>query len=439
MRLPFEKVFKRTAKYYTHIIATSLSENLTRFGDNEISQNVSRQDSLMEVRIVDGNKAVKFVISKFDDESLDEAVKRAEEKLKYSKPLEFVPFPTKTEVKINSSRYYDKRVAEKKPSDRADNIKKMMKFCKKTNRLSYGIISDNTVEVVVADSNGLFQKSISTSVAYEITVNKNGGYGKAEAYSWKDDIDYEKINETAIRKSDLATNPVDIKPGKYTVILEPMACVEIFGFMGYLGFNALAYYENRSFMSGNLGKKIFSDKITITEDPSDFPIAVTPFDLEGFPRQRTILVENGVARGLVTDKKTSHLTGLKYTGHSLFEPNGWGAVPVSVVVEPGNKKIDEIIKETDYGIIVSELHYVNPLKPKTLELTGMTRNGTFLVKNGKIVSAVKNMRFTQSMVDAMNNVEEVSAERYTYEFWYGGVYTPALKISNFNFTSSTEF
>ncbi|MGC8867277.1 MAG: metallopeptidase TldD-related protein, partial [Elusimicrobiales bacterium] len=323
--------------------------------------------------------------------------------------------------------------------DRAKRIKNMMRFCKKTLRLSYGIISDTVCQTVIADSNGLCQKNISTSVSYEITVNKNKSYGKATAYSWKDDIDYERINERAIKKSDMSSKTLDIKPDRYTVILEPMACVELFGFMGYLGFNALAYYENRSFLSQNIGKKIFSDMLTITEDPLDFPLSVMPFDFEGYPRKRVVLVENGVAKNLVTDKKTSHLTGFEYTGHSLFEPNAFGAIPVAIVVEGGKKSFDEIIKETDYGIIVSELHYVNPLKPKTLELTGMTRNGTFLVKDGKIVGAVKNMRFTQSIVEAMNNIEDISLEREAYEFWYGGVYTPALKISDFNFSSSTEF
>ncbi len=439
MSLPFEKVISKLKDYYVHIVGVEVKENLTRFGDNEISQNVSTEDRFMEIRIVDNNKAVKFKISKFDDDSIKSSIEKAKEKLKYSKPLAFVPYPTKTSVKIDSSKYFDEKVSKMTPMDRAKRIKKMMSFCKKTLRVAYGIISDSVSHTVVADSNGLYQKNISTSMAYEITVSRNNAYGKAEAYSWRDDIDYEKVNERALKKSDMASKIIEIKPGRYTVILEPMACVEIFGFMGYLGFNALAYYENRSFLSGNIGKNIFSPMLTIIEDPVDFPLAITPFDLEGYPRKRVVLVENGVAKNIVTDKKTSHLTGFDYTGHSFFEPNSIGAIPVALMVEKGKKSLDEIIRETDRGIIVSELHYVNSLKPKTLELTGMTRNGTFLIKNGKIVSAVKNMRFTQSIVEAMNNIEDISSEREAYELWSGGIFTPALKIANFNFSSSTEF
>ena len=434
-----DEIFKNTKGLYTHIVFHSFNENLTRFGDNEISQNVSIREMIAEVRIVDGDRAVKFTISKFDPISIKDAIDKARERLKFSKPLEFVPYPTKTTLRIDSSKYFDKNVEHITPSMRASRIKKILSFCKKTSRLAYGIISDGVGCIVVADNNGLFQKSTMTSISYEITINRNGAYGKAAGYSWRDDIDYEKINERALKKSDASSKASEIKPGKYKVILEPMACSELFGFAGYLGFNALAYYEKRSFVSDKLGERLLSDKLTIVEDPLDFPLDVSPFDYEGQPRERVVLVENGVVKNLVTDKKTSHLTGLKYTGHSLLEPNNYGAIPVAISVEPGKKTLDEIISETDFGVLVTELHYVNPLKPKTLELTGMTRNGTFLIKDGKLRSSVKNMRFTQSLVDAFSKIEEISSDREVFRWWVGGIHTPALKISEFNFSSSTEF
>lgn len=439
MKSVIDKIFKYTKGFYTHVVYNSSIENLTRFGDNEISQNISRKDCLIEVRICDDKRAVKFTLSKFDDESIKKSVELGKEKIKHSKPLEFVPYPTKTNVKIDSKKYFDKNVTEITPIDRANRISKIISLCKKTSRLSYGIISDSTSEIIVTDDNGLFQRAYLTSVSYEITINKGGGYGKACGYSWKDDLDYESINEKALKKADASQKTIEIKPGKYSVIIEPLACSEVLGFVGYLGFNGLAYYEKRSFLSDRLGEKILSDKLTIVEDPLNFPIAVLPFDLEGYPRERVLLVDKGVVKNVVTDKKTSKLTGLRYSGHSLLEPNGWGAFPVAMSVEAGNKTLDEIISETDYAILVTEFHYVNPIKAKTLELTGMTRNGTFLVKDGKISSAIKNMRFTQSFVEALSNIEDISSERYAYEWWSGGILTPAIKINNFNFSSSTEF
>ncbi|MCX7641052.1 MAG: TldD/PmbA family protein [Elusimicrobiales bacterium] len=439
MESVISKIFEYTSGFYTHIIYNASLENLTRFGDNEISQNVSRKDMIIEVRIIYDNKAVKFTISKFDDDSIKNAVEKAKEKLRFSKPLEFVPYPTKTLVKFSSLKYFDEKITQITPQIRAKRIKNFLSFCNKTSRLAYGIISDFQNEIIIRDSYGLNQKAVFTGISYEITVNRNGGYGKAQANSWKDDIDYERINQIALRKSDSARRTTEIKPGKYKVILEPLACVELIGYMGYLGFNALSYYENRSFVSNNLGKKVLSDKLTIIEDPISFPFSVMPFDFEGYPRERVVLVENGVIKELVTDKKTAHLTGFKYNGHSLFEPNAYGAIPVAMSVEGGKRSINEIISDTDYGILVTELHYVNALKPKTIELTGMTRNGTFLIKDGKIVSAIKNMRFTQSIVEAFSNIEELSQEREVYDWWNGGIYSPAIKISDFNFSSSTEF
>jgi len=177
--------------------------------------------------------------------------------------------------------------------------------------------------------------------------------------------------------------------------------------------------------------------VNIIEDPVDMP--VMPFDLEGMPRERVVLVENGVLKNVVTDKKTSKLTGLPYTGNSIFEPNSHGAICLSLSMLPGKKTSDEIIADTDRALLITDFHYTNPLKPKSLEITGMTRNGTYLVENGKIKKAVKNMRFTQSMVEALNNVEDISSDRKTLSEWMASMSVPTVKIKDFNFSSGTEF
>ncbi len=436
MEAIIENILKQTKGYDCHIILSSSNENLTRFGDNEISQNVSKSNIKASVRIISDKKAFKFTISNFDKESIKNEIKKAKETLKFIKEDENTPFSTQTKIKIDSKKYYDEETSNISPQKKAKDISNFLKFCKKTSKLAYGTLSTNTNEIIIANSVGLYQKAVLTNSEYEITVNTNGAYGKAHAYSKKySDINFEETNNIALKKSELAQNPVDIKPGKYTVILEPLAIDSFFYFFGYLGFNALAYYEKRSFANDNIGKKIFSEKLTIIEDPIDFPQPVLPFDLEGMPRERVILVEKGILKNIVTDKKTSKLTGLKYTGHSLFEPNPYGAVPVAISIEKGTKTFDKIISETDRAILVTEFHYTNPLKYKTLEITGMTRNGTYLIENGKIKRAVKNLRFTQNMVEAMNNIEELSTERTCFQ----SLLTPAFKIKDFNFTSTKQF
>lgn len=434
-----EKILKETKGLDTHIIVNSYKNHLTRFADNEVSQHISTTDLYASIRVISGNKVVKFNLNRFDDESIKDAVNKAKEKFKFIKEEKDVPFATKTSLKIDSKKYCDLKLLSLSPQERVSKISKFLKFSKRTNRNSYGVINNTHSTTTISNSYGLFQRFSKTQIEYSITVSKDGGYGKSYAVSYRDDINYDEVNEIALKKSDLSKNPQDIKPGKYTVIIEPMGVSDLLSFMGWLGFNGLFYYEKRSFASENLGKKIFSDLLTIIEDPVDFPGAVMPFDLEGYPRERVVLVENGVLKNIVTDKKTSKLCNLKYTGHSFFEPNNIGAIPVAMVVEKGDKTIDEIIKETENAILITEFHYTNPLKQKDLEITGMTRNGTYLIENGKIKKAIKNLRFTQSIIEAFNNILEVSSDRKMFIDYDSGVLTPALKIDKFNFTSSTQF
>jgi PmbA protein len=434
-----DSILKNTKGYDCHIILTSYTKNLTRFGDNEISQNVSSTDISANVRITDGERVYKFVISKFDEISIKDAISRAVSNMKMTKKAEFIPPPTTSVIKIDSDRYFDESVSSISPIDKVSRIKKFLNFCSKTGRLSYGTISNSYGVFIVANSNGIFQRQKETSYEYEITVNKDGAYGKAVGYSFKDDINIDEINEKALNKSDLSKNPIEIKPSKYTIIVEPLAVSEFLPFFGYLGFNALAFYEKRSFATDNLGKKIFSEKLTIYDDPSDISCPNILFDLEGMPRKKIVLVEKGVLKNLITDKKTSKLCNMPYTGNSVFEPNAVGAIPFSLSVESGQRSLQDIIKDTEKGILVTEFHYTNVLKPKTIEMTGMTRNGTYLIESGKIKKAIKNMRFTQNMVEALNNIEEISKESYVFKGWWSVIKTPAIKIRDFNFTSSTEF
>lgn len=434
-----ESILKYTKGFDTHIILTSYTRNLTRFGDNEISQNVSSNDIYANIRISDSKRVYKFVISKFDDNAIKDTICRAVSNMKMTKEAQYIPSSTNSVVKIDSDRYFDKSVSEISPLDRVLKIKKFLNFCSKTGRLAYGTISNSSGIFIVANSNGLFQRQKETSFEYEITVNKNGAYGKACGYSFRDDLNIDAINEKALKKSDLAKNPIEIKPGKYTIIAEPLAVSEFLVFFGYYGFNALAFYERRSFATDNLGKKIFSDKLTIYDDPSDKSYPALLFDMEGMPRKKIVLVENGVLKNLVTDKKTSKLCNMPYTANSLFEPNGFGAIPFNMSVECGKKSLSDIIKDTEKGILVTEFHYTNVLKPKTIEMTGMTRNGTYLIENGKIKKAIKNMRFTQNMVEALNNIEDISDKSEIFKGWSSVIKTPAIKIKEFNFTSTTEF
>jgi predicted Zn-dependent protease len=230
-------------------------------------------------------------------------------------------------------------------------------------------------------------------------------------------------------------------PGAYVVVLEPAAVTDILEFMAWFGFGGLGFVEGRTFMAGKLGQKVLGDNITILDDAYHSLQQGLPFDFEGLPRQRLTLVENGVAKAVVHDRVTARRAQTQTTGHALPQPSAEGPYPLDLVLSSGNSSVEEMISSTERGILVTRFHYTNLVEPMDLVLTGMTRDGTFLIEKGKVAAPLKNLRFTQSVVEALREVELISREqKTTHSDWGPGSYTaPALKIRRFNFSSGTQF
>ncbi|MBI5956821.1 MAG: TldD/PmbA family protein, partial [Chloroflexi bacterium] len=208
-------------------------------------------------------------------------------------------------------------------------------------------------------------------------------------------------------------------------------------FLAYLGFSALAVQEGRSFMK--LGQKVVGDNISIWDDglsPDGLPL---PFDFEGVPRQKVALIDKGLAIGLVYDSYTAGKEGKASTGHALPAPNTYGPIPVNLWMGTGQSDKEEMLKSTKRGIWVTRFHYTRPIHPLKVMVTGMTRDGTFLVENGEIVGPIKNLRFTQSYLEALSSVELIGAQTKLERGPMGSSRVPALKVSRFNFSGVTEF
>ena len=439
MEKTIEKILAKAGKMPCEVIFVSNKSALTRIGDNEISQNVYTDNEYAEVRVQSEGKNFKFSLNKFDDETLNNAFKNAQMSLKYmKKESNFFPL-LKTSVKIDHKRNFNKEAAELSPDFRAKKAKEITSYCLKKNLTAYGIISNGAMGLALANSQGVFQKYEESFLDYELTVKCGQGYGAAEAHSHLCDIDFSKINETAVEKAVLAKSPKDIKPGKYKVILEPQPANELLSFLGYYGFAGQAYAEKRSFVSENLGKKMFADFINVQDNALDGKACGMPFDFEGFPKQKVDLISKGVIKSIVTDRDISKKTGFAYTGHSLAQPNSYGPLPINMEMKEGDTSLEEMIKNCGYGLLITQFHYTNCLKPKEVEMTGMTRNGTFLVKDGKIVHAVKNLRFTQSAIEAFKNIEAVGDKAEVFGGYFGKTACPALLVKDFNFSSGTEF
>src|SRR5260221_7030436 len=251
-------------------------------------------------------------------------------------------------------------------------------------------------------------------------------------------FDPQKLAERASEKARMAKAAKELAPGKYTVILEPAAALDLVGFLFY-DFAATALADQRSCLIKRIGKPLFGKNISIVDD-AYHPLQLgAPFDGEGIPRQRVSLVEDGVPKNLVYSRDSAKKAGKKPTGHGFGLPNDYGEAPMNLVFSGGDSSLEKMIASTDRGLLVTRVWYIREVDPYEKIMTGMTRDGLFLVENGKVTSAVRNFRFNQSLIELLKNVEAMSpAIRATAEEAFEMV-VPAIKANNFHLTEPTKF
>jgi predicted Zn-dependent protease len=269
-------------------------------------------------------------------------------------------------------------------------------------------------------------------------MSPDGGTGYAESTSMDaTTIDAAAIGREAATKARAGDRAVTVEAGDYPVVLEEYAVVDITDMLGYLGFSALAVQEGRSFVEP--GRRIGSELVTIVDDGADPNGLPMSFDYEGVAKQRVPLVDAGVCREVVYDSQTAARAGRSSTGHGLPAPNPWGPFPLNAVMSAGTTPREELVKGIDRGLLVTRFHYTNVVHPKLAMITGMTRDGTFLIERGEVVGPVRNLRFTQSYLDALAGVSAVSSSRKTIRGFLGAAVVPALRIDGWTFTGVTEF
>ncbi|MBI4656471.1 MAG: TldD/PmbA family protein [Elusimicrobia bacterium] len=435
------KIFSSAGRRPVEALISSAEFSLTRFADNVISQNVSKISTDVSIRILEGRRMAKVSTNQTDAAGLKRTVEKALWMLKFQKEdRHLLGLPKPLPVPPAGEKLYFENTAGFSPEDRAKKINETVKKTKGAGQTAYGTLDNGWSRTTVANSAGVFASHLETSATFSLTTRRGDGFGWAEEL--QNDvgkIDFEGVAAAAVEKAGKAVRPREIKPGKYTVILEPAAVAEMLMFMNIYGFGGRFYLEGQSFMSGKMGQKVLNEKITIEDDSLAGPCAGMPFDFEGMPRKKVVLVADGIARGVVHDRKTGLKMKTPSTGHSLPQPNTYGPIPVNVVFKKGNTEFKRMLENTREGILVTQFHYVNILKPVTLEMTGMTRNGTYFIHNGEIAYPVKNLRFTESIVGAFNRVEEAGDRLCISPSWFGKMAVPALKIQDFNFSSATQF
>jgi len=248
----------------------------------------------------------------------------------------------------------------------------------------------------------------------------------------------QKLAERASEKAHLAVKTTELAPGRYTVILEPAAVLDLVGFMFY-DFAATAVRDKRSCLNNRMGKQLLGKNISISDDVFHPLQKGAPFDGEGMPRQRVLLLDRGVPKNLVYSRASAKIARRKPTGHGFALPNEYGEAPMNLVFGGGDSSVEKMMASTDRGLLVTRLWYIREVDPYEKVMTGMTRDGLFFVENGKVTGAVKNFRFNQSLIEMLNNVELMGpAVRATGEESFEMV-VPAMKVRDFHFSEVTKF
>ena len=434
-----EKIFRLAGKVQCEVTADTKRSALTRFADNVISQNVAVSSTDFSVRLSDNGRTAKVNFNQADDETLKRSIGLGLDILKrQKKDPGLPPLPGPRPLPPGAPVYF-RETAGLTPDFRAQKVRGLALACKKSRQTACGTFENGANELVIANSLGVFARHAESFAVYSATVRDRDGSGWAEGTAFDvNKLDFAELNARARGKAAGSRAPRDVKPGKYTVILEPQAAADLLLYLAIYGFGGQFYNEGQSFASGNLGKKLLSPLLTIEDNALDGAAAGMPFDYEGQPRRKVTLVDRGVLKSVVHDRRTARAAKSASTGHSLPQPSSMGPLPLNVSLKPGAGSLEDLIKGAERAILVTQFHYTNLLKPHNVEMTGMTRNGTFLVEDGKISYPVKNLRFTQSAVEAFSRVEAVGGAAVPCQVW-GRVACPPIRLGGFNFSSATKF
>jgi predicted Zn-dependent protease len=411
---------------------------LTRFANSEIHQNVAESNVTINLRVVVGKRVGVASSGRTDEDGLSRLAENAVSIARVVEELDdWGGLPGPTEIG-NVPAAFSRATAEASPEFRAEAVRAVIGAADEAGVTAFGSFATGMESNAIANSNGARAAGTrTTSQLITVSMGPGGGTGYAEAAAVDaSTIDAAAIGREAAGKARATADAVTVEPGDYPVVLEEYAVVDLLDMLGYLGFSALAVQEERSFFEPD--RRIGSDLVTLVDDGYDPAGLPMWFDYEGVAKQRVQLVERGVCRGIVYDAQTAARAGVTSTGHGLPAPNPWGPFPLNMIMEPGAASREELIGGLDRGLLVTRFHYTNPVHPKLAIVTGMTRDGTFLVEDGKISGPVKNLRYTQSYLDALAGTVAVARERKTLKGFLGGVVVPAVRIDGWTFTGGTE-
>jgi predicted Zn-dependent protease len=432
------RVLARSRADATEAIVTANHRALTRFTHEFIHQNVDVEDVSIRVRaVVDGRTGVASTNAR-DDRAIDDVLERALAIAAFAPRAAEVPYLAERAHTPTPDGAFVEATANAGAQERAHVAERIFEQAAANDCWCSGYVTTSTGGVTVATRAGADASFDGTECGANVKMTAGDSTGFAERYGTDArELDGDRIGARAAQKARASADPVAVEPGEWTVILEPAAFGELAWFLAS-HFSAQSFDEGSSFLSGRLGELVMGPNVTIRDDYAHPLHPDMPFDWEGTPKERITMIGGGVARDVVTDSTWSRRLGRANTGHALPAPNADGPYPLNLVVDPGTESLDALIAGTKRGLLITRLWYVRVVDQRKTILTGMTRDGTFLIENGTIARGVHNLRFNQSLVDALNTCAFASEQQRTGGYAYSLV-APGVKFDRFTFASSTDY
>ena len=430
-----DRAIASLARGEAEVIIADTNGELTRFAGNEIHQSVAERSRLIRVRLIDGGRIGVGEVRGHGERAVELAFAAAEDSRRVTTESDASPLPAPSPGAGDTPVAFAAATEAATPQGRAEKVAIITEAAGAHGVTAYGALSTTTTTTAIVTSAGLRRSATSTQASLVAVARGDDGGGYASRHS----ADVEALDVAGLAHEVIDTclrnqGATAIDPGDYEVILSPYAVTDLLEHLAWMGFSALAVQEHRSFM--RIGEKLMSDMITIRDDARTPEIFPFPFDDEGVSTQPVTLIDRGVCAAVVYDTPTALHDGVASTGHSLPQPNTWGPLPRHVAMDAGDTPWEEMIGSVSRGLYITRFWYVRDVHPLRTVITGMTREGTFLIESGSITRPVKDLRFTQSIVEALADVLQVSRER-RLELGEGesGVLSPWLHIGRFGFTS----
>lgn len=418
-------------------ISALISENhFIRMAQNKILQPQAENNARITVRVIHDKKIGIAITNTLAENNLEVAARTAYQIALNSPAKEEAGLPQEVHLMHELKKEPEDLFAVGK---KFSIIKRWFDIAESSDIQLSGNFETSYQKVIVLNSYG-------TEIVFGIPrffisfiAGKNGhsGYGSYLS-SYFEPVIIENQLEMAISKSTFAVEQQKVATGHYTVLLEPIALAELIDALSVFSFGARQFLEKRSFVSEAINEKMFDDKVTLYDDAKHEEQLHQPFDFEGVEKKKVVLIDKGVVRGIVFDTETAKLAGTNSTGHALPLPNPHGPIPSHLIFKGGDMDYQQLLSKIKRGILVTRLHYTNVEDQKRGVVTGMTRDGTFLIENGEIVAPLMDLRFTQNVLEALKNVVAVGNDSKLTQPFFAQVVAPSVVIDGFNFTGVKE-